>query len=191
MTGLAFAPLVYAALISQNYPPKVALVDTTLLTGAHLLSGILFSPDLDIDSAIDNRWGIFWWIWRPYMWVVPHRSRWFSHGLIFPPLFRLLYFGGVLFLCFLGLARALEPLGVIVPDYPDQVANQLLLLVQTKPDAVFFFLLGFVTGGAVHTLADWLVTGGKWYLRRLGFRNIRDYPGHDRTRHTQRSWHRR
>ena len=52
----------------------------------------MFSPDLDLDSAIDDRWGIFFWIWRPYMWLVPHRSRLLSHGLVIAPLLRLLYF---------------------------------------------------------------------------------------------------
>ena len=41
------------------------------------------------------------------------------------------------------------------------------------------FLAGFITGSAAHSIADWLVTGGKRYLRRLGFRVTVDYSGHD------------
>ena len=89
-TGLALAPLAYSTNIALELPPELALRHAALLAGAHMLSGIMFSPDLDLDSAIDNRWGIFFWIWRPYMWAVPHRSRWLSHGLLLPPLLRLL-----------------------------------------------------------------------------------------------------
>jgi uncharacterized metal-binding protein len=182
VTGAVLAPLVYVALLRQSYPADIALEDSALLTGAHLLSGILFSPDLDIDSAIDNRWGIFYWIWRPYMWAVPHRHRWLSHGLIFPPLFRLLYFGGVVTLCFFGVAWALSKLGVIVPNYPRQVFDYLLFLAETQPRLVVMGLLGFITGGAAHSIADWLVTGGKRYLRWLGFRVTKNYAGHDQRR---------
>ena len=41
------------------------------------------------------------------------------------------------------------------------------------------FIAGFITGSAAHSIADWLVTGGKRYLRRLGFRVTVDYSGHD------------
>ena len=38
-------------------------------------------------------------------------------------------------------------------------------------------------GSAAHSIADWLVTGGKHILRRVGLRVIRDYSGHDQQRH--------
>src|SRR3712207_525087 len=90
ITGLALAPVGYSALLSLGLTPDSALRNTAVLVGAHLLSGIMFSPDLDLDSSIDDRWGIFFWIWRPYMWIVPHRHRWLSHGLIVSALLRLL-----------------------------------------------------------------------------------------------------
>src|SRR5512141_3162112 len=92
VTGLALAPIGYSSLLSLGLPADAAMRGTAILVGAHLLSGIMFSPDLDLDSAIDDRWGIFFWIWRPYMWLVPHRSRLLSHGLVIAPLLRLLYF---------------------------------------------------------------------------------------------------
>src|SRR5689334_2472110 len=88
VTGLALIPVGYSALLSLGLPAEATMLGTVILAGAHMLSGIMFSTDLDIDSAIDNRWGIFFWIWRPYMWLVPHRSRLFSHGLVIPQLLR-------------------------------------------------------------------------------------------------------
>jgi uncharacterized metal-binding protein len=180
ITGLALAPVGYSTLSALGLEPDSTLRNAGVLVGAHLLSGIMFSPDLDIDSAIDNRWGIFFWIWRPYMWAVPHRSRWLSHGLIVAPLLRLLYFYLVVLLLFLGGAWLLGRVGVAVPDYHIRVTNFLLDLARTHPRTVQAFVAGFITGSAAHSIADWLVTGGKHYLRSLGFRVTIDYSDHDR-----------
>ncbi len=178
-TAGALAPLVYVALQRQNLSVDTIALDIGLVMGAHLLSGIMFSPDLDIDSAIDNRWGPFFWIWRPYMWVVPHRSRLLSHGLLIPPVLRLTYFFGVVSLVFLGLAWVLARFGIAVPDYPEQALNAMLNLARTQPREVLMFLIGFITGGATHTLTDWTVTGGKHLLHRLGIHPAHDFTHHD------------
>jgi uncharacterized metal-binding protein len=156
-TGAALAPATYAVLLNQGQSPETSTYGTALLVGAHLMSGIMFSPDLDIDSAIDNRWGPFFWIWRPYMWAVPHGSPLFSHGLIISPLLRLMYFGGVGILVYIGLAWVAGLVGIAVPDYASRVVNFLLALPRTHLREVLAVLIGFVTGGAAHTIADWLV----------------------------------
>lgn len=191
VSGGVLAPIAYLTCLGLDLPAKTSQLDTGLLVGAHLLSGIMFSPDLDIDSAIDNRWGIFFWIWRPYMWAVPHRSRWLSHGLIIPPLVRLGYFVIVLTMGFLGLAWGLGRLGIVVPNYHEQAAQALLYVARTQPREVLLVLVGFITGGAAHSLADWLVTGGKRWLRRVGLRVTRDYTGHDQARRNLRQRDRR
>ena len=169
VTGIALAPVSYVALVAQGQPPTVSSVDSLVLVGAHLLSGIMFSPDLDIDSAIDNRWGIFYWLWRPYMWLTPHR-RWFSHGLVLPPLLRLLYLATVLTLLFLSVAWLLGQIGIVVPNYHLYVADYLVDLVYAYPRRTWLCVFGFITGGAAHSIADWLATGGKRFLRRVGLR---------------------
>lgn len=158
VTGAALVPLTYLTLLHYGRPPEQAELDTGLLVGAHLLSGIMFSPDLDIDSAIDNRWGPLYWIWRPYMWAVPHGSLFWSHGLVIPPLLRLAYFFVVSTLVFLAVAGALGQVGVVLPDYPLRVLNYLQQLAHTRPHEVGAFLAGFITGGAAHSIADWLIT---------------------------------
>ncbi len=169
-----------------QYDPANAALDTTLLVGAHLLSGMLFSPDLDLDSAIDDRWGALRWIWWPYMSILPHRHFW-SHGLVLAPLLRLAYFYLVVQGLFLGLAWLMAQLGIVLPNYHERLADAILAIVQLHPNQVLIFLLGFVLGSAAHTAADWLVTGGKKYLRRLGYRPRRDYMLHDWAIHAPRS----
>jgi uncharacterized metal-binding protein len=146
---------------------------------AHLISGVMFSPDLDLDSAIDDRWGALFWIWRPYMWVVPHRSTW-SHSLIFAPLLRLAYFYFVFIGLILGTTWVLGQVGIVVPDYPQQLSAAINSATATHPDSALAFLIGFCTGSAAHSIADWLVTGGKHILRGMGLRVTRDYRNHDR-----------
>jgi uncharacterized metal-binding protein len=178
-TGLALAPIGYAALVGIGALPDAATRGAAILVGAHMLSGIMFSPDLDIDSAIDNRWGIFFWIWRPYMWLVPHRSRLFSHGLVIAPLLRLLYFYLMVVLLLIASAWLLAYVGIALPDLHIRLGDALLGLMHDHPRETQAFVAGFISGSAAHSIADWLVSGGKRYLRRLGFRVTIDYSGHD------------
>jgi uncharacterized metal-binding protein len=184
------APISYTLLLNNTGSPDVALNETALLVGAHLLSGIMFSPDLDIDSSIDNRWGIFYWIWRPYMWAVPHR-RWVSHGLVISPVLRLIYFFAVIVGLLAATAWLLSQVGVFLPDYHIHLITYLFSLYDTYPREVRAFLIGFITGSAAHTIADWLVTNGKGILRIFGIRITRSYANHDfwprRTRRRRRA----
>jgi uncharacterized metal-binding protein len=179
VTGMALVPIGFAAQAGMSVLPDLALRGTAILVGAHVLSGIMFSPDLDIDSAIDNRWGIFFWIWRPYMWLVPHRSRLFSHGLVIAPLLRLLYFYLMIVLLLIASAWLLARVGITLPDLHIRLGDALLGLMRDHPRETQAFVAGFITGSAAHSIADWLVSGGKRYLRRMGFRVMIDYSGHD------------
>ncbi|HMQ33406.1 MAG TPA: metal-binding protein [Chloroflexaceae bacterium] len=185
-TGAALAPVTYSFFSGQLLLAHgEAMAATLWLVGAHMVSGILFSPDLDLDSAIDNRWGIFHWIWRPYMWALPHRHFW-SHSLIFAPLLRLAYFyfvvSGLLFLWVWLLAQ----LGVVVPDYHLRLYERVRATLAAHPETTVTVLVGFCTGSAVHSLADWLVTGGRRFLRLFGVRVVRDYGDHDDSIHRRR-----
>jgi uncharacterized metal-binding protein len=190
-TGAALAPFAYAACGgSANH--EASMTCAGILVGAHLLSGLMFSPDLDLDSRIDDRWGVFFWIWRPYMWIVPHRNFW-SHGLILPPLLRLLYFYLMVAGLLIIITWLLAQIGLLLPNYNRWLTERLVNLAQEYPHETLLFVYGFVTGGAVHSIADWLVTGGKGMLAAVGIRVKRDYSTHDRwrprtRRRRSRSW---
>lgn len=175
LSGAALAPVVYLA----QAPAETALLNTGLLVGAHLLSGIMFSPDLDIDSRIDDRWGPLRWVWLPYMRIIPHRHFW-SHGLILPPVLRLLYFYAIVMLVLISVTWLLAQVGIILPAYHRQISAALINIARDHPYQTGAFIGGFITGGAAHTIADWLVTKGQRYLRLFGIRITRDYRGHDR-----------
>ena len=64
---------------------------TALSTGAMLFGGLMFGPDLDIQSRQYVRWGPLRFLWWPYKVALPHRS-WLSHGILFGTLIRIVYF---------------------------------------------------------------------------------------------------
>jgi uncharacterized metal-binding protein len=66
-----------------------------VVTAAMVFGGLMFGPDLDIQSRQYARWGVFRFLWLPYRSVFRHRSRW-SHGILFGTLIRVVYFVAVL-----------------------------------------------------------------------------------------------
>src|SRR5262245_33918809 len=94
--------------------PDFDAVNASVLLGSYLVSGFLFSPDLDLRSTPYMRWRWLRWIWFPYRRMVPHRS-WISHSLMWGPLIRMLYF-----VCAISLVAliALGLLNLLVPVDP-------------------------------------------------------------------------
>ncbi len=178
ISGAILTPITYYAYLEYTQlSPSTALACSLWLGGAHLLSGIMFSPDLDIDSAVDDRWGIFFWLWRPYMWLVPHRSFW-SHSLIVSPLLRLGYFAFVVYSLLFVVSWGLSRIGLTPLAFHREFIGQIHALIVTRPNEVWAFVIGFCTGSAAHTIADWLVTKGYWLLGRYGRRLRRRYRDH-------------
>ncbi len=64
---------------------------TAITTTAMVFGGLMFGPDLDIQSRQYTRWGPLRFLWWPYKVCLPHRSR-LSHGVLFGTLIRVIYF---------------------------------------------------------------------------------------------------
>jgi uncharacterized metal-binding protein len=64
---------------------------TTIVTVAMVFGGLMFGPDLDIQSKQYTRWGPVRFIWWPYKVTLAHRSR-LSHGIVFGTMIRIIYF---------------------------------------------------------------------------------------------------
>jgi uncharacterized metal-binding protein len=128
-------------------------------TGAMLFGGLMFGPDLDIQSRQYTRWGVFRFIWWPYKTMFRHRSRW-SHGIIFGTLIRVVYFGFMLSI--IAVAAIYLRAFLIASASPDY--NELLrawraievgaTLEGTGRYAIFAALAGLWWGAASHTLTD-------------------------------------
>lgn len=87
---LALTPAVFAG--AQYYAGDMWLAATA--TGAMVFAGLMFGPDLDLDSKPYRRWGPLRFLWKPYQMALPHRSP-LSHGLVLGTIFRILYFVAV------------------------------------------------------------------------------------------------
>ena len=134
--------------------PQMDAVNTAVLTGTYLASGLLFSPDLDTHSRPYRRWGPFRWLWRPYQALVPHRS-WISHSFLLGPLLRVIYFIGIVgLLAALGIGLVnlmvpVDPTGTLL-----DIATQGRVWTEQHLPTIAYATTGLILGGAAHTLAD-------------------------------------
>ncbi len=149
VTAVVLAPAAW--IISPDHSFGTALT----ITAAHLISGLLFSCDLDIDSREYRRWGPLRLIWWPYKESVPHRS-WISHGLIIGPLLRLAYFGIIMYVTVWLMLHALGRAAL----WRELEANVARTITYNSGQS-YAFLTGFVLGGAAHSIPDWITTGTK------------------------------
>jgi uncharacterized metal-binding protein len=135
------------------------VVNASVLLGSYVVSGFLFSPDLDLHSRPYTRWRWLRWIWRPYRRLAGHHRSWISHSLIWGPLIRILYFVSVMILLSLGV---LFLLSLLIPVDPTgsvkQVITEILNWISLNPVIVGYALAGFFLGSASHVIADIIVT---------------------------------
>ncbi len=133
-----------------------------------VLSGLWFSPDLDIYSRPYRRWGTLRVIWFPYKKLVKHRSP-ISHTPIFSQLFQLLYFLFAL-QAFLFIVQSFVHLLVQSSPVLSQFLQRILLLFPelswyapatwlyqlwtSHPTWVILYVLGVVIAGTEHILMD-------------------------------------
>jgi uncharacterized metal-binding protein len=152
------APVSGAAWLVLGGTPKQALTNTAIFIGSHLACSYWLSPDLDIDSAIDNRWGILGFLWKPYEKAVPHRH-WLSHSG-FSVLLRLLYLLAIIVIVLLLLNQ------VFAGVWHQSVAWTERML-DAYPLEIGVFLLGAIVSDAIHTISDYLSTSYKRNVRRM------------------------
>lgn len=143
-------------------PTPRALGAGALLIGAMLFSGLALSPDLDLESSVYKRWGIFRWLWWPYQRLVKHRS-WVSHSFLLGPLLRVAYFlvfvWGIFRVGSFFVDRFLVP--VDRSALGRQWGDALVHFFRTHPQHGQMLLLGLFLGTALHCGADLLVTAFK------------------------------
>ncbi len=139
---------------------------TLLMAIAFVFSGLMFGPDLDIQSVQYRRWGWLRWLWLPYRKLLRHRS-FFSHGFLVGTTLRLLYLG-----LWLGAIAAvgLMILSVITQFWataPPQWADVRVIEVKQwlsrwpdyRPEGIAVFI-GLELGAMSHSVPD--VVTSRW-----------------------------
>lgn len=126
---------------------------TLLISGGFLFSGLMLSPDLDLNSRPFKRWGWLRWIWIPYQKSMRHRSV-FSHGPIIGTTLRVLYL--VCWVAWFGLLILLGVQLVLELSFSWQgfaeAVGRILIDYWTELSALF---VGLELGAMSHSLSDW------------------------------------
>ena len=124
------------------------------LAAATLFSGLMLSPDLDLDSSIYRRWGVLRFLWWPYMKAMPHRS-FFSHSLIIAPIIRIVYFLTICYLLFRGATWLLYFVTPIDRNgMTDRAFAALVDFPKRYPHHFWATVIGTIWGTALHVGAD-------------------------------------
>ncbi len=165
ITLLAAAPtFIIVYLVTNN------VLLSTITTVTTLFGGLMFGPDLDINSREYQRWGPLRILWWPYRNLFSHRSR-LTHGIILGPVIRIIYF----FIVFsILLAIGLYSYALWQGKNPSQklilwVAGQevITFLRQIERPVLLAGLTGCWWGAAIHTLADLLASLLKQIFKSL------------------------
>jgi uncharacterized metal-binding protein len=130
---------------------------TIVATVGEIFGGLMFGPDLDIDSRPYRRWGPARFLWLPYRGLLKHRSR-LSHGLLLGTLVRVVYFLAVMSIL-IGLALAVRDLYIHrLPVSPAEtwhgVQRVWEVVSGTEPLYLGAAFAGLWWGAAAHTVAD-------------------------------------
>lgn len=135
---------------------KLSLIQAFILAASAYVSQTMFGPDLDLKSLQYKRWGVFRFIWWPYMITFKHRGK-YSHGIIHGPLIRIIYLSSVIIWIAMFIDFVIyKNIGI------SMIANLMPFLKEIVRDSTFklslkiFYVmfLGLFIGGFIHTLTD-------------------------------------
>lgn len=135
-----------------------------------LFGGLMFGPDLDINSKQYYRWGFLRFLWWPYQKVFSHRSI-FTHGIFVGTLVRIMYFFLITTLvsfiavCLLEIVQGKNPNPSLLLN---AISSQIIEIIQHIPlNYLVATLLGVWLGAASHTLADVVTSTFKQIIKSL------------------------
>jgi uncharacterized metal-binding protein len=154
----------YSTLTTLGDAPDVALGETAILVAAHLFGSWWLSPDLDLDSKIDDRWGPLRVLWLPYMKAVPHRH-WFSHSGI-SGVFRLIYLYAIVSLVLFIVSALLLQTQFTTVNYFQVVSNWLWETGRNHTRIALLIVAGIVISDGVHVASDLIDSWRKRNPRR-------------------------
>jgi uncharacterized metal-binding protein len=134
---------------------------TLLVASGFLFSGLMFGPDLDLNSLPYKRWGFLRWIWLPYQKTLRHRSIW-SHGLVIGTTIRVVYLLGCVAIALLLAFDICELLGLVGGWSWNLLAQEVKRSLFYHPLEWISLFTGLELGSMSHYLSDW---GGSSYKR--------------------------
>lgn len=130
LAALSLAPIIAIGSLAYVSPK-----DAGILFAGIIVSNYYLSPDLDINSIMNKRWGILHVLWKPYMHMFHHRS-FFTHSGMISATIRIFY-----------LLVLLSPLFFVIDVIP------FILLFRRELLIVY---VSIVMSDSIHTGLDFL-----------------------------------
>lgn len=130
---------------------------TGITTATMIFGGLMFGPDLDIQSKQYTRWGPLRFLWWPYKVILAHRSRW-SHSIMLGTWIRIIYFLAVLTLL-LAVSLYIRDAYIYhtrigVAELTVAFARVREILLPIKRNYLIAAFLGLWIGATSHTVSD-------------------------------------
>ena len=125
-----------------------------IFAGGVLFSGMMFGPDLDINSIQYKRWGILKPIWLPYRKFMAHRSI-LSHGLIIGTCIRLLYLFVIVAVISIFTVAIAQLIFGFNWNWHNFVRQRFSLLTNQYRRETIVLLVGLEVGAMSHSFSDW------------------------------------
>jgi uncharacterized metal-binding protein len=130
---------------------------SAITTAAMLFGGLMFGPDLDIQSRQYTRWGPLRFLWWPYKVALPHRSR-LSHSILIGTWVRVIYFIVVVAIIFAVVLYArdfyLHRQAAALSDMSGAFTRVWETVASVKRDYIIATLVGLWIGATSHTVSD-------------------------------------
>jgi uncharacterized metal-binding protein len=136
-----------------------------ILAGGFLFSGMMFGPDLDINSIQYKRWGLLKPIWLPYRKFLSHRSI-LSHGPIIGTCIRLLYLLSITAVASIFAVAIAQLVWGFVWNWQDFVRQRWALLTDRYLQEFIVFSIGLEVGAMSHSFSDWFSSNRKLRLKK-------------------------
>ena len=142
-----------AYVVAQNpWTASVTLV-------GFMMGGLMMGPDLDTRSIQYRRWGIFKFLWYPYLKLMPHRGFW-SHGPIVGTLIRVLYIASLI----TGISFLIAYFNFLAAWQITHWENAMMVaatLIESYKFQWLAAIVGLELGACSHYVTDWLTTAIK------------------------------
>jgi uncharacterized metal-binding protein len=130
---------------------------TLVTTAAMVFGGLMFGPDLDIQSRQYTRWGPLRFLWWPYKVVLPHRSR-LSHSILLGTWIRVIYFLVVIAITLAVALYArdfyLHRQAASLSDAGGAFTRVWEVVASVRRNYLIAALIGLWLGATSHTVAD-------------------------------------
>jgi uncharacterized metal-binding protein len=126
-------------------------------TAAMVFGGLMFGPDLDIQSRQYTRWGPLRFLWWPYKVALRHRSRW-SHSIMLGTLIRVIYFLVVITLVLVVSLYIrdvyINHSSVSAATFTEAIARVWEIISPIKRGYLIAAFAGLWVGASSHTISD-------------------------------------